>query len=91
MTENSTMKLWILRPVSGLEKHDDPWEPWYDTVQGFVIRAETELKARSIAHSSAGEENDRASAPWLDGKYSTCVELTPDGAVAMLMRDFARS
>jgi hypothetical protein len=68
------MKLWILRPVNGLSKVDNPWEPWYDKAFGFVARAETEAEARVLAHGDAGEENRMAShtnfnSPWLDAKY----------------------
>lgn len=50
------MKLWILRPVEELDD-DNPWDPIYDKTFGFVIRAETEDQARSIAHSNGRDEN----------------------------------
>ncbi len=74
------MKLWILTPVKGLDKKDNPWEPWYDKAFGFVVRAETEEEAREFAHSNAGDENRGESLstkttntdqPWKDAKYST--------------------
>jgi hypothetical protein len=92
------MKLWLLRPVDGLAKNDDPWEPWYDKAFGFVVRAETEAEARALAHAEAGDENrglflrariaDTAQ-PWMDAKYSTCTELLPEGAAELVMKDFA--
>ncbi len=88
------MKLWLLRPVEGLDKKDNPWEPWYDKAFGFVVRAETEDEAREFAHAAAGDENRSAktantSEPWKDAKYSTCTELMPDGDAGVVMQDFA--
>jgi hypothetical protein len=83
------MKLWLLRPIEGLE--NDPWEPWYDKVFGFVIRAETEERAREIANENGRDETCKFNAriyregrdpiyltlpdPWLDSTLSTCDEL----------------
>lgn len=81
------MKLWLLRPVDGLANHDNPWNPWYDKAFGSVIRAETETEARALAKAAAGDEN-RKGEPWLDAKYSTCVELTAEGPAEVVMEDF---
>jgi len=92
------MKLWLLRPQANLSSTDNPWNPWYDKSFGFVIRAETEEKARELAHDNAGDENrgeffnQRISAtksPWKDSNYSTCVELSAVGAEELIMQDFA--
>ena len=92
------MKLWLLRPVENLPDNDNPWEPWYDKVFGFVVRAETEAEARDMAHADAGHENrgeflnDKIAdtkEPWKDGKYSTCVELLPAGQAGVVISDFA--
>lgn len=92
------MKLWILRPVEGLNRGDNPWEPWYDKAFGFVIRAASEQDARKFAHEGAGSENrgeflDRKIAdtksPWLDPKYSTCEELASSGEEGVIIQDFA--
>lgn len=94
------MKLWLLRPVDGLAENDNPWEPWYDKAFGFVVRAETEAEARDMAHAGAGDENRgqfmnaktaNTQEPWKDAKYSTCVELLPDGPAEVVMQDFARA
>jgi hypothetical protein len=94
------MKLWMLRPVDGLNKNDNPWKPWYDKVFGFVVRAETEEEARALAHAAAGQENRgtflgekiaETNHPWMDAKYSTCVELLPEGAAEVVMTDFERA
>lgn len=92
------MKLWILRPVDGLPKNDNPWNPWFDKSFGFVVRAETEAEARDMAHAEAGDENrdiflgsktSYTIGPWKNAKYSTCTELLPDGAAGVVMMDFA--
>ena len=89
------MKLWLLRPVGFSEGDgfwkfptvDNPWNPWYDKAFGFVIRAGTEDEARKLADGEAGDENhDR---PWLDPNLSVCEELTSDGPVEIVIRDFA--
>lgn len=91
------MKLWVLRPVAGLEKDNDPWEPWYKKAFGFVVRAETEEEARSMADADGGAENYSGIGtskeyeivgPWLDSRYSTCEELTTEGEAEVVMRDF---
>ena len=94
------MKLWLLRSVDALAENDNPWEPWYDKAFGFVVRAETEEQARAMAHDDAGDENcamflggktAETHAPWRDAKYSTCVELTAEGAAEVVMQDFSRA
>lgn len=92
------MKLWLLHPMDGLAKNDNPWEPWYDKAFGFVVRSETEEEARKFAHEQAGDENRGVflggkiadtNSPWLDAKYSTCTELLPEGEAGVVMQDFA--
>ena len=80
------MKLWILLPIH--RDGFDPWEPWYDKAFGFVVRAETENEARQFANRNAGDENWDDKTPWLDGKYSTCDELVPNGEAGVVLRDF---
>ena len=91
------MKLWLLRPVTDLPKDDNPWNPWYDKAAGFVVRAETEADARGYAHARAGDENrgeflgksiSDTHEPWKDAKYSTCVELLPEGCEGVVIIDF---
>jgi len=91
------MKLWLCRPVEGLPDSDNPWEPWWDKVFGFVVRAETESEARDMAHANARDENGTDYKggktghrnPWQDPKYSTCVELLPEGPAGVVMNDFS--
>ena len=77
-------KLWLLEPIRDLPEGDNPWEPWYDKVFGFVVRAENEIEARRFADEKAGDENRgeflaakiaNTKNPWLDSSYSTCVSL----------------
>lgn len=91
------MKIWLLRPMEGLGKKDNPWEPWYDKAFGFVVRAETEEQAREFAHAGAGDENRgeflstktaNTNQPWKEAKYSICTELLPDGEAGVVMQDF---
>ena len=91
------MKLWLLRPNKNLAKDDNPWEPWYDKAFGFVVRAETEEEARKMANEKGGDEIGPAQIdvyrtggdPWLDPKYSSCAELTPEGKSEIIIKDFA--
>lgn len=70
------MKLWLLRPI--LKKEDSPWRRLYDMSFGFVILAESEERARAIAHESSGEESKVVDNPWLDSNFTICVELKPE-------------
>lgn len=91
------MKLFLLQPADNLPKKN-PWEPWFDKAFGFVVRAEDEAAARTLAAAAAGDEagrdysttppSDRPN-PWLDPALSSCVELTPDGAAEVVIKDFA--
>lgn len=93
------MKLWLLRPVPCLPAADNPWIQDFDRSFGFVVRAETEAEAREFAHADAGPENysgkfidsefPSTNGPWKDARYSTCVELLPEGEPGVVMGDFA--
>lgn len=94
------MKIFELRPTKDLDNGDNPWDPWYDKSFGFIVRATNEKEARLLAHENAGDENrglflDREIAktqsPWVDEKYSTCVELKVNGEVCIIMKDFAQA
>ena len=60
----------------------------YDRCYGFVIRAETEEKAREIAHENGGDENRDNCYPWLNPKSSTCEELTVIGKEGIILKYF---
>ncbi len=84
--------LWELKSRKDLPKEEDPWEPWYETKSEFIIRAETENKARQIAHDNAGAENqNRATgteSPWLYRKYSTCSKLEYHGSEGIIYSNY---
>jgi hypothetical protein len=85
MSEKNPMKLWTLRPNASPGRSEwGPWDPWYDKAFGFVIRAETEERARSLANERCGDEKK----VWTDPALATCVELLPHGAEEEIMRDF---
>ena len=75
------MKLWKLEPLSD-------WKPWYDTMAGIVVRADTEEDARAIAQEYSGDENRQYPRPWLDSEVTSCVELTVEGEAEMILRSF---
>lgn len=86
-------KLWLLRPQKPiLWPLSNPWND-YDTVDGFVIRAETEQEARQLAQRNAGTEcgsvdPEHGTIPaWTDKRYSSCVELHDDGDTEIVMID----
>ena len=83
------MKLWLLRPAEGLEKGDNPWEPWFDKCFGMVVRAESKERARKIAQDHAADEKIEETIPWRDEKYSICAELQQEGEVGVIIEDFA--
>lgn len=82
------MKLWLLKP----REEDKLWEPWYDKAFGFVVRAETEARARELAEEMAGNESreGRQQFAWKDPEHSTCQELLPEGEETVVLRDFAQ-
>jgi hypothetical protein len=77
-----SMKLWLLKPVDDTAA---PWLPWYDRMFGFVIRAISEDKARSLAASKCGDEGPDA---WLSSRTSFCVELQADGAEGIILENY---
>ena len=90
------MTLWLLRPVDSLPDSDNPWHPWYDKCFGMVIRAETEDKARALAHRNGCDENRgelsgkqiaNTTTPWLDKNYSTCTVLHRNGNPEIIIED----
>jgi hypothetical protein len=94
------MKLWLLRPIRRADgRWPEPWEPWYDKVFGFVVRATDETQARLMASEKAGEEafssdeaEDEAKInPWLEPTLSRCKELTSEGEPGIVIRDYSKA
>ena len=75
------MKLYLLTTVEN-------WEPWYDKAFGFVVRAQDETSARTLASNNAGDEGSEA---WMNPKLTACNELTPEGVPEVVIRDYVRS
>lgn len=93
------MKLWLLTPRADLGDND-PWEPWYDKVFGFLVRAETEAHARRIANEHGGDETGPIETdiyrtggdPWLSPTLSDCLELvSAQGDAGVVLRDFRKA
>lgn len=84
------MKLFELKAKEGLPEGDNPWEDVWDCYYGFVVRTETEAEARTYADACEGRENnwDNTRHPWLDEKYSTCIELKDEGEAGIVLSDF---
>jgi hypothetical protein len=79
------LKLWILEGHTKLVGAS-PWSPWCDKAFGFVVRAETEDRARQIAAENCGDEKKAA---WLNPIFSSCKELLLEGEEEMILIDFA--
>jgi hypothetical protein len=78
--------LWILRPV---DTNSAPWRFQYDKAFGFVIRADSEERARALlTHMETGDEVVGQRDAWTNPAFSTCVELTQEGDEEIIMRDF---
>jgi len=77
------MKLWLLKPV----ENADPWIQFHDCMFGFVVRADSEAVARSIAATSAGDEGPKA---WLSAQNSTCEELQAAGQPGVILEAWNR-
>jgi len=82
------MKLWLLSAREDLKDGNNPWECWYDKSFGFVIRAEDETEARSMADQCGGDEKHTFADAWLSAEYSTCVELTAEGESDIIIDDY---
>lgn len=84
------MKLWILKPNSNLQSHDNPWNTQYDKIYGFVVRAENQEEARKLAQGQCGSEGffkGQRIAPWLTLLYTSCEELRSEGEQGIVLMD----
>lgn len=83
------MFLFLIKSKTDLPKNDNPWEPWYDKYDGFVIRAETEEQARAVAQKGGADEIARGDRlAWTNSKYSTCEMLREDGKEEIVLSSF---
>lgn len=80
------MKLWLLQPKTG-RKEEGAWSPFYGKVFGFVVRAETEAKARKAAHDH-GEGERYVERVWFDSQLIECTEVLADGPPEVILRDY---
>lgn len=75
------MKLWILKRTSWKRSRNV-----CDEAIGFVIRAETEEKARRIASSSRACTMG-CDDVWTSTKKSSCKEITQEGEPEIILMD----
>lgn len=86
------MKLWKLWANVNDNDNDNenPWKPSVGKVSRFIIRAESEERARNVAHRHAGGENQQIAnipAPWLSANYSSCIEVKLDGKEEVILSE----
>ncbi len=74
------MNVYLLRAQKG---HEDECGS-YDECNGFVIRAESEQRARDMAAGAAWDEGKDF---WIDPARSYCLPLPVDGAEEIVMSD----
>lgn len=81
------MKLFLLRRCLPDDVVVDPWNPPYDKVFGFVVRAESECAARRLICDSeeTGDEGDKV---WMSPEFTLCVEITVKGFREIILRDY---
>jgi hypothetical protein len=77
-----------------------PWRPWYDTADGFVIRAWGRRRARHFAALASGDEDKSLSldekrnhSVWLDSSLVEAIEIATDveGEEGIVLRSFRRA
>lgn len=88
------MKLWLLKPRIDRPDNPDPWSQWWCRAWGFVVRANTEKEARTIAQAGAEESGgldvscEGALKPWIKKKYVDCVEVSTEGKSQVILQHF---
>ena len=78
--KGNEMKLWLLEVRYDLPGNENPWTAC-DQYRGFVIRADTEIKARQLAAFESGDD-------WINPGKSTCIELFQNGIETIILSDF---
>jgi hypothetical protein len=86
------MKIWLLTPGPNTSAWSDG-----DNAEKFVIRADTEEKARWYADTQGGQETITEKSeiwrggenhPWLDPKQSACMEIIQDGRGGIIFVEY---
>lgn len=87
----SRMKLWELRPRPNIltaSFNEGPWVPLGDRLPAFIVRADSEDRARSLASQVP---RGAVGFVWLDAKLTTCVararDLPTGGDAAVVVAD----
>ncbi len=79
------MKLYLIKPYWEYFKQNT----WYYGLHGMVVRCESEVRCRQIAHSRGGDEVSRVKdySPWLDPEATEVTEITSDGDERIVLID----
>ena len=77
------MTLWLLRPKDPMPVE---WIFGYGQCWGFVIRAETETRARQMAAKAEANEER-----WNDPTATTCSPLQTNGPEKIIMEEYCDS
>ena len=72
-----------LYELRATELGEPEWDWPYDKMRGFIIAAESEEEARSIAHANCGDEGS----VWLEPTMTYCKLLTASKP-GVVMSDF---
>ncbi len=70
------MHLWLVKRIGPVD---------YDEYEGFLIRAESEQRAREMAEAKRADEEKGT---WADPERSSCTLVTAEGAEEILLEDF---
>jgi hypothetical protein len=76
--------IYLLLPV---RPSDPPFEPVLDRNYGFVVRADSEEQARSLADDLAKSEG---AGTWLDPALTSCEPVDNGGPSVLLVRYVSR-
>ncbi len=83
--------------LTKIEKENEEMKAYLEYIESDFF---LEKEAREIANENAGDENRgeflrektaNTKTPWLDEKYSTCIEISGNGEKGLIMQDFARA
>lgn len=60
----------------------------FDSYQGFVIRADNEIRARMVVEAYV--RDGQTGAIWLDSEYTLCEEIQPYGETKIILSDYVQ-